>query len=433
MLLRIKPEEATIGMYVDRVEGAWLSHPFWRTCFVIASHDDLMRVRGGGTDVFIDPGRGASVKSGHVAAATSDPAVRPRLPRVAASSIMQPKQQARRMPRRGISPPAFGSADKARAVALAQRSNRIVSALFEDCRLGRTVAVPQVLNVVRDIADTLEHNSAAFVSITRLKAKDDYTYTHSVAVCALMIILAREAGASPEAVRNLGVAGLLHDIGKLSIDEAILRKTDELDDEERAMIVRHPELGHAALAAEPSLPSVALDVCLHHHERIDGSGYPFGLQGDSITPAVRMAAICDVYDAITTNRPYKKGKSPVEAMTEMEGTSEQFDPDLLFKFMRSIGVFPPGKLVRLRSNRLAIAIPNVSPNNRPVVRVFYDTIGNSFIDYEDVVISDRFSDDQTVRQEHPEAWFTTDWKKMRERIASGKPLREAFVQTAATG
>jgi HD-GYP domain-containing protein (c-di-GMP phosphodiesterase class II) len=430
MLKRIKPEEAAIGMYVDRIEGPWLSHSFWRTCFVIASQDDLKRVRSGGTDVFIDTARGTNVRPAHDGSAAFSAIVRPRYSAVGAPVAAQPSLRARRMPRRGVAPPAFGNADKARATTLAQRSTKVVRDLFEDCRLGRSVAVPQVLDVVRTIADALEHNSSAFVSITRLKAKDDYTYTHSVAVCALMIILARETNATPDAIRNFGLAGLLHDVGKLSIDDAILCKADDLDEAEKAQIRLHPELGHAVLAAEPSLPPVALDVCLHHHERPDGSGYPFGLQGESVTPAARMAAICDVYDAITSNRPYKKGKSPAEAITEMEGSIGQFDRNLLFRFMRSIGVFPPGKLLRLRSNRLAVALPTASTNSRPVARVFYETVGNSFIDYEDVIISDRLSDDQAVNQEDPEAWFSDDWSSMRERIAVGKPLRDGSIVKA---
>jgi len=419
MLIRIKPEQAALGMYVQRFEGSWLSHPFWRAQFVIESDAELLRVRNGATDIFIDPTKGVTV-----APATTPAAAEPLRPArdaliVPAPAPVSPATQRKRQPTRVVAPPAFGKADKLRAAALAQRSTKVVKELFDDCRLGRSIQTPQILEVVRDIADTLERTGTAFASVTRLKAKDDYTYTHSVAVCALMISLAREVGAAPEVVRDLGAAGLLHDVGKLQIDEAILRKEDDLSHEERLQIARHPELGHALLSTEAGVPAAALDVCLHHHERLDGSGYPFGLSEANITQAARMAAICDVYDAMTSNRPYRKGMSPVEAITEMAGMTGHFDQDLLFRFMRSIGVFPAGKLIRLRSNRLAVVLPTRRQDYRPTVRAFYDTVGTQFIDYADAVLSDCFSDDQAVSQEDPAVWFSNDWAELSSRITAG--------------
>lgn len=423
MPTRIKPEQARIGMYVHGFAGNWLSHPFWRGHFMIASDDDLLRVRNGGTDIFIDATKGFSVSPTESPAAQeailvtrAAPGMR-QMPPVT-STPPPPKRPSRRV----VSPPAFGKADEARAAALAQRSTKVVKALFDDCRLGRSIQTPQILEVVRDIADTLERSGTAFASVTRLRTKDDYTYTHSVAVCALMISLAREIGMAPDAVRDLGTAGLLHDIGKLQIDEAILRKADGLDIEERAHIARHPELGHAMLSVETGLPAAALDVCLHHHERLDGSGYPFGLDQTSITPAARIAAICDVYDAMTSHRPYRRGMPPIEAITMMAGTSGHFDQDLLFRFMRSIGVFPTGKLLRLRSNRLAVVLPAARPDCLPVVRAFYDTVGTQFIEYVDAAVSDRPEDDQAVSQEDPAVWFSNEWTEMSVQIITGSPL-----------
>lgn len=421
MPIRIKPEQAVLGMYVHGFDGSWLAHPFWRAHFVIDTAAELDRIRNGGTDILIDPAKGVGL-------APEQPAGRqPVGPRAAPPvSRAQPVRPApplpgrpKRPPVRLVAPPAFGKADAARATALAQRSTKVVQALFDDCRLGRSIPTPQILEVVRDIADTLERSGTAFASVTRLKTKDDYTYTHSVAVCALMISLARESGASPDAVRDLGAAGLLHDVGKLRIDGAILQKADDLTAQERAEIARHPELGHELLVSEIGVPAAALDVCLHHHERLDGSGYPFGLRGDGITAAARMAAICDVYDAMTSHRPYRKGMEPVDAITQMAAMEGHFDRDLLFRFMRSIGVFPAGELMRLRSNRLGVVLPSPQQDRRPVVRAFYDTVGTQFIDYEDVVLSDRLNDDQAVSQEDAMIWFSQDWLAMSSRISAG--------------
>lgn len=419
MAIRIKPEQAELGMYVQAFEGGWLSHSFWRAQFVIKSHGDLLRVRSADTDIFIDPARGVAPKT-----QPERPVVEPKKSPASriASPFLPAPAQSRRLPKRVSGPAAFGKADEARAAALAERSTRIVKEVFDSCRLGRTIPTAQILEVVRDVAETLEQNSTAFASVTRLRAKDDYTYTHSVAVCALMISLARESGASVELVRDLGAAGLLHDVGKLQIDEAILRKPGDLTPEERAQIALHPELGHAMLSAEAGVPAAALDVCLHHHERLDGSGYPYGLREDSITQATRMATICDVYDAMTSHRPYRKGMSPVAALTQMAEMEGQFDQDLLFRFMRSVGVFPAGKLIRLRSNRLAVVMPTAKQGCRPIARAFYDTVETCPIDYADAVISDQFNDDQAVCQEDPTVWFDYSWTTMSSQIIAGVRL-----------
>ncbi|RYF19546.1 MAG: HD-GYP domain-containing protein, partial [Oxalobacteraceae bacterium] len=318
--------------------------------------------------------------------------------------------------------PAFGRADKARATALAERSTRVVKALFNDHRLGREVPASLILPVVDDIVGTLEHNISAFISVTRLKDKDDETYTHSVAVCALMISLARATGAPASTIQSMGLAGLLHDIGKVMIDDAILTKKGDLTEDEMREIRRHPELGHALLATD-DLPPVALDVCLHHHERLDGSGYPFGLAGDAVSQPARMAAICDVYEAMTTDRAYRKGMPPIAALAHMDGAPGEFDSRLLFQFMRSIGVFPAEKLVRLRSNRLALVLRSNRTDRLPVARAFYSTTDTEFIGYEDVALSESFNDEQAIGPEDPAKWFLNDWPSMSQRIMAGKPCQ----------
>ncbi|MGI4733376.1 MAG: HD-GYP domain-containing protein, partial [Janthinobacterium lividum] len=138
------------------------------------------------------------------------------------------------------------------------------------------------------------------------------------------------------------------------------------------------------------------------------------------TPAVRMASICDVYDAITSTRPYKKGKSPLQAITEMEALDGEFDRDLLFRFMRSIGVYPAGKLIRLRSNRLAIVLQSGLQNRQPIARAFYDVVGRRYIDYEDVILGDQLNHDRAITHEAPDAWFTGDWETVQKRVRSGR-------------
>ena len=159
----------------------------------------------------------------------------------------------------------------------------------------------------------------------RLKSKDDYTYLHSVAVCALMVALAKELGLSDEQVKQAGVAGLFHDIGKMAISSDVLNKPGALSDEEFGLVKGHPEKGHAILKASKEIDQVCLDVCLHHHEKVDGSGYPHKLKDDEISLFAKMGAVCDVDDAITSNRPYKAGWEPGISLQRMAHWTNHFD------------------------------------------------------------------------------------------------------------
>ncbi|WP_165899699.1 HD-GYP domain-containing protein [Sphingomonas sp. PP-CE-1G-424] len=382
-----------MGMFVRGFEGKWLSHPFWKNHFLISSEEKLARVRTGQIAVIIDTSRGLDVA----------------VPQGESAATKQMATKGR-----------FGRADTTRAAELAQRCTGVVKTLFDDCRLGRTIDTAAILLMVDEISGELVHNMPAFLAVTRLKAKDEATYTHSVAVCALMISLAREMGVPPYEVRELGMAGLLHDIGKAIVSDDILHKPTPLTREEWAQIKRHPTFGYEMLSRTPGLPPVALDVCLHHHERLDGTGYPSSLIEADISRAVRMASVCDVYDAMTSIRSYKKGMSPLEAITAMDAVDGHFDRTILFRFMRNIGVYPAGKLVRLGGNRLAITLPPHPNGLGCVFRAFYSTTDTRFTRYEDIILAEHVSCDDAVAAEDPITWFHADWSTIGAAIMAGR-------------
>lgn len=212
------------------------------------------------------------------------------------------------------------------------------------------------------------------------------------------------------------MAGLLHDIGKMGVPALVLNKAGKLTDAEFQSVRTHPEHGYQLLSNTPNVGEIALDVCRHHHEKMDGSGYPFGLRADAISLVARLGAICDVYDALTSDRAYKKAWSPTEAIGAMWSWEGHFDRDLLFTFMQSIGVFPAGMLVRLRSNRLAIVLENKRRNSRPRVLCFYDIRERLLIPVEEVTIEDNLASDSIVAPTQPDEWGLNNWDCLSESL-----------------
>jgi HD-GYP domain-containing protein (c-di-GMP phosphodiesterase class II) len=218
-------------------------------------------------------------------------------------------------------------------------------------------------------------------------------------------------------VHELGLAGLLHDIGKMAVPDPVLTKPSKLSDDEYAIVREHSQCGYDLLVASPDAPAIAAEVVLHHHERFDGTGYPHRLKGEEISLYARMGAICDVYDAITSDRPYSDAWAPGQSIEHMLESEGQFDPKLLDVFIRSIGIYPVGTLVRLRSNRLGIV---VAENKRepmyPKVKAFYAVREHAMIKPEAVTTGPSLRDDGIVRRELPEHWNLGDWPQLRNTL-----------------
>lgn len=298
-----------------------------------------------------------------------------------------------------------------RATEIVDRSRSAVLSMFTEARMGKAVDASSALPMVEEIAASVMRNPGALIGLARLKTTDDYTYMHSVAVCALMISLAIQLKLDEAQVHEAGLAGLLHDIGKMAIPMAILNKPGKLSDTEFTVIKQHPEAGYQILSRSDQVSAMALDVCRHHHEKIDGTGYPLGLAGDQISLYARMGAICDVYDAITSNRPYKQGWCPSESIHKMAGwCGTHFDERIFQAFVRSIGIYPVGTLVRLDSNRLGVVVEQQVGKSllSPQVRVFYSIALRCAIPPVLIDLSDPLVQEKIVSHEHPRTYGLTN-------------------------
>ena len=393
MLKKISIGQLAPGMFLHAFCGSWLDHPFWRKRFLIRDAAQVAALRSSGpVACWIDLERGCDVAQ---AAEVSPPE----------STFGTAEVAVKRAPSR----PAPASADEelARAAPLALAAKERLLSVFDDVRNGRVPDLEACSPIVADIADSLARNASAMIGIVRRKQPDEYTAMHSVAVCTLMVALARKLGLSEAQVQEAGMAGLLHDLGKGMIPSEILDKPGPLTDEEFAIVKRHSQLGHDILRRSDWVGDAVLLACLQHHERPDGKGYPERLAGNELTLYARMCAVCDVYDAVTSDRPYKRGWCPSESLARMAQWTKkgQFDAPIFLAFIGCVGVFPVGSLVRLNSQRLAVVVENTPASARaPRIRAFYSLRSRMPVSIETIDLSAPGCRDFIVERESNDKW-----------------------------
>ena len=411
MLRKISVNQLVVGMHLKEFCGSWMEHPFWRSAFVITDPKDIESILASSIkEVWIDSSKGLDVEAGETAIseAESDVQVEAEL-KIAA----QEQRQTAAVP---------ASVEFARAAKICAQSKRAVASMFQEARMGKAVDTDGAQKLVEEISDSISRNPGALISLARLKTADDYTYMHSVAVCALMIALSKQLKLDEKLTRSAGIAGLLHDLGKALMPMDVLNKPGKLTDEEFAIIKTHPEEGHKLLLGSTGADEMALDVVLHHHEKTDGSGYPKRLKDSEISLYAKMGAVCDVYDAITSNRPYKAGWDPAESLRKMaEWAKGHFDPTVFQAFVKSLGIYPVGSLVKLNSGRLGIVVEQAEKSLlTPRIKVFFSTRSNARIKPEIVDLSRANCPEKIVSREDPAQWNFPDLNELWSGL-SGSP------------
>jgi HD-GYP domain-containing protein (c-di-GMP phosphodiesterase class II) len=399
MIKKIPVDQLQLGMHVHEFCGSWMDHPFWRSRFLLHKPADLQRIVDGGVkELWIDTAKGSDVSGG-----VDLRQVNREVERALETAVAQPGDQ-------DLLEPTSVALEK--ATAIVRRAVPKVAAMFGEARLGRAVQAADCESLVDEISESVRRNPGALISVARLKQRDTYTYMHSVAVCALMLSLGRRLGLRGDTLKAAGLAGMLHDLGKVAVPLEVLNKPGKLTQAEFEQMKTHPERGHELLV-KGRAGAEALDVCLHHHEKIDGSGYPHGLQGDGISLLAKMGAVCDVYDAITSVRPYKEGWDPGEALRSMAQWTGHFEPLVFQAFVKTVGIYPVGSLVRLRSGRLAVVTAqNPAALLTPKVKVFYSTKSEMRIDPFEIDLAARQCQDHMVGCESPDHWNFKDLEQL---------------------
>ncbi len=343
---RIPVSKLEVGMYVtNQTEG--LADGNMQEKGFIKRPDTLQKIQSKGVrDVFIDISKG---KDSAFAAPilSKDTTFKPRVPL---------------------------KAERAKAQRVYGEARGLVSDVLNNVKMGKAIDVAPVAELAEDINNSILNNPNALQCLSQIREKDKYLLEHSVNVGILMSIFSTYLGFDKVTVKELTTGALLHDIGKIRVPSEVLNKPGALTDDEWVEMKRHVVYGQAVLTKSEGISDIAKSICALHHERLDGSGYPMGLAGDDIQIYGRIAAVVDVYDAVTASRCYHEGMSPFKAMKLLLSLADNhFDRSLVYSFIRCMSVYPVGTVVELDNGRLGVVIEsNLETPNKPRLRIFYN-------------------------------------------------------------
>jgi putative nucleotidyltransferase with HDIG domain len=256
-----------------------------------------------------------------------------------------------------------------------------VKKVLENFSTQGNLELSSIVTAAQDIVESVLGQRDIIVNLIDIRRKDEYTYAHSVNVCALAVLLSIKLGYNKNKVSDIAVGALLHDLGKVLVPEEILNKTTELTDKEKEIIKQHVIYGYEALSDASWISSISKVIILTHHENIDGSGYPFGWRGDKINNATKIISICNVFDSMVSKKPYREAYKIYEVIEYLVANKGKlFDSDLVDVFIKYIAVYPSGMGIITDSGERGIVLKQ---NNgfpaRPVIRI----IGNEEEDYEE--------------------------------------------------
>ena len=355
-------------MYVIGVDRPWAETPFLWRGYPVITQEQIDLARRVCSYVYVDAGEGADRLPGLAVRASGSRAPAAAAPQSGLAQITDGQIRSLRR----TSPYAVQSSFQEElpvAHETQAEARTIIDRLFQSVRLGRRIDIEDPIHAVERLAESVIRNPDTLIWLTHLKKRDDYTAIHSLNVCIFLLALGRHLGLAEDALLELGLGGLLHDLGKLLIAEEILNKQGTLTEREMVLVHRHPSFGIGIVQESQGIPRGAVEVIFSHHERINGSGYPQGLGGRAIPLFARMAALVDVYDAVTSDRAYQHAE-PSSTVLQMlyQSREELFDASLVERFIQCVGVYPIGSLVELNTGEVGIVTAaNPGQRLRPTV------------------------------------------------------------------
>jgi HD-GYP domain-containing protein (c-di-GMP phosphodiesterase class II) len=365
---KIAVDQLRPGMYVHDLDCGWLQHPFLLNRFLVRDEATVGRIADAGIrQLYIDTERGDDV----VDAPTRADVARALDRRIVSLAELRAEQA-----RQTVS---LGD-ERRRAGKLYRDASGAVQRVLHNARMGTIVELERLDPVVDSIVDSIYRHTDALIPLARLKRHDSYTYEHAVSSAAMMAAFGRQMNLSREQIREVALGAMLQDVGMARVPTEIVDKPSRLNPNEVAVVRGHVEHSHDIAQELADLPEASLEVIAQHHERIDGTGYPFRLRGDQISLHGQMAAIVDVYDAMTSQRPYQTATAPTQALRKLfEWGQHHFSGDLVQAFVRTIGIYPVGSLVRMESGMIGVVMEQTDDLLRPVVKIFFNTKTGNYL------------------------------------------------------
>lgn len=391
MIKRIPISELKVGMYISDLNSDWIPHSNFKKKGKIKKEEVIEKIKKLGIkDIYIDTFQGLDVKD----APTAQEIDKLNEVKLAQTGSLKP-----------LNKPAFSLTEElVAAEKVHKEAVALVDGVLHDVKMGKGIELAAIDNLAEDMLDSLYRNHNALACLGCIRQKDSYLMEHSVNLSVLMSIFGKSLELDRSILQQTVAGALLHDIGKIMIPDEILHKPGKLTDDEFEIMKSHVVLGQKHLCETHGISPLTVKVVSEHHERMDGSGYPCGLKGDEISPFGRMAAVVDVYDAITADRCYHKGMTPTMAIKRLlEWSDHHLDHSLVNHFIRCIGIYPVGSLVLLESGRLgAVVEVNEFDQRSPIIRVMYHTKFKCYIKTELIDLSKPSVQDVIVRAVNPE-------------------------------
>lgn len=336
-LTQIDVKDLQIGMYVSELDRPWLETSFMFQGFELKSSADIKEVQRQCTFVYIDVEKQSKTKI------------------ISSKNTAYSKGWLKE--RKSPAIKTNFTEEFTQAEEVHTKTSGLVKSFMEDVALGRAINVEMAKAAVSECVQSIVNSPDALMWLTQLKNKDEYTSQHSMNVCIFSIALGRQLDLSETELEDIGLCGMMHDMGKMKIPLHVLNKPGRFEPEELAIMQSHPTIGWKLLMSDHEMPGCVIDAAYGHHERLDGKGYPRGLTEERIHPYTRIVTIADMYDAISSDRVYKKGKTHLEAINIMtKASGDQLDTGLVLKFIESLGIYPPGNIVEMTNGEVAVVI-----------------------------------------------------------------------------
>lgn len=449
MVKKIPVEQLRVGMFIHALDCDWWNHPFLRSKKKVTSEKVIKKIIDYGIlEVVIDTSKGLDVseapqepagteekepglkppEEAEVASAEEPgrdeeaaEAQEPTVETSAPSEVAMPPEEAEKIhpsptpssplmgPEAAITKAVTVKEEIAQAIEIQREVKQVTQQLMRDVRVGKLIDEEKIRQIVEKILDSIVRNQDALLTLGTIRKIDEYTYKHSMNVCTMMVMFCSSLNLNRDCVTQVGVGALLHDIGKARIHPNILSKTSMLTEEESEKLKEHVDYGCEILSQASWFSPTAMSVVAEHHEHFDGTGYPKGLKGDEISIYGQVASIVNMYDILTSDRWYRKGMEPTAALAKLLGWSKYyFNEELVHRFIRRIGIYPIGTLVRLDNGLLAVVLEQgVRDLLHPVVRAVYDTKKGWAVKPRDIDLANPGGvkgDIKIVCAELPEKW-----------------------------